>query len=127
MTASLARQQPATTNDPAALLRGAIDIHVHSDPDNVPRSIDGLDAATMARASGMRGIVLKNHYDPTAGLAFLARNYTNKEIARALDVGPTTIKWHLRNLFGKLNVGSRRHAVQRARMLQLVEPEPLMQ
>jgi hypothetical protein len=73
MTASFARQQPATTNDPAALLRGAIDIHVHSDPDNVPRSIDGLDAATMARASGMRGIVLKNHYDPTAGLAFLAR------------------------------------------------------
>jgi len=57
----------------APLLRGAIDIHVHTDPDNVPRSIDGLDAAKMALASGMRGIVLKNHYDPTAGLAFLAR------------------------------------------------------
>ena len=39
----------------------------------VPRSIDGLDAARMALATGMRGIVLKNHYDPTAGLAFLAR------------------------------------------------------
>jgi hypothetical protein len=63
----------AGRGDPAAVLRGAIDIHVHSDPDNVPRSIDGLDAAVMARASGMRGIVLKNHYDPTAGLAFLAR------------------------------------------------------
>jgi hypothetical protein len=56
-----------------ALLRGTIDIHVHSDPDNVPRSLDGLDAAKLARARGMRGIVLKNHYDPTAGLAFLAR------------------------------------------------------
>ncbi len=56
-----------------SLLRGTIDIHVHSDPDSVPRSIDGLDAAKMARTSGMRGIVLKNHYDPTAGLAFLAR------------------------------------------------------
>jgi LuxR family transcriptional regulator, maltose regulon positive regulatory protein len=53
-------------------------------------------------------------------LALLARNYSNKEIARALDVGPATVKWHLRNLFAKLNVGSRRHAVQRARMLQLV-------
>ena len=53
-------------------------------------------------------------------LALLARNYSNKEIARALDVGPATVKWHLGNLFGKLNVGSRRHAVQRARMLQLV-------
>src|SRR3954471_7867804 len=55
------------------LLAGAIDIHVHSAPDNVPRSIDGLDVAKLARARGMRGLVLKNHYDPTAGLAFLAR------------------------------------------------------
>jgi hypothetical protein len=55
------------------VLRGAIDIHVHSDPDNVPRSLDGLEAAKLARAKGMRGIVLKNHYDPTGGLAFLAR------------------------------------------------------
>lgn len=60
-------------------------------------------------------------------LALLARNYSNKEIARALDVGPTTVKWHLRNLFGKLNVGGRRHAVQRAHMLQLVEAGPVGQ
>jgi hypothetical protein len=57
----------------AQVLRGAIDIHVHSDPDNVPRSIDGIEVAKLARSKGMRGIVLKNHYDPTAGLAFLAR------------------------------------------------------
>jgi hypothetical protein len=57
----------------ARLLAGTIDIHVHSDPDNVPRSIDGIDVAKLARSKGMRGIVLKNHYDPTAGLAFLAR------------------------------------------------------
>jgi len=55
------------------ILRGTIDIHVHSDPDNVPRSVDGLEAARQARARGMRGVVLKNHYDPTAGLAYLAR------------------------------------------------------
>ena len=60
-------------DDAARVLRGAIDIHVHSDPDNVPRSIDGIDAAKQARAKGMRAIVLKNHYDPTAGLAYLAR------------------------------------------------------
>jgi quinoprotein glucose dehydrogenase len=65
----------------ADVLRGTIDIHVHSDPDNVPRSVDGLDAATQARAKGMRGIVLKNHYDPTAGLAYLAR-----KAAPGLDV-----------------------------------------
>jgi hypothetical protein len=44
-----------------------------SHPDNVPRSIDGIDAAKLAHSKGMRGIVLKNHYDSTAGLAFLAR------------------------------------------------------
>jgi hypothetical protein len=65
--------QQTAADDAARLLRGAIDIHVHSDPDNVPRSIDGLDAAKLARSKGMRGLVLKNHYDPTAGLAFLAR------------------------------------------------------
>jgi len=60
-------------DEAARILAGAIDIHVHSDPDNVPRSVDGLEAATLARAKRMRGIVLKNHYDPTGGLAFLAR------------------------------------------------------
>src|SRR5262245_55804876 len=65
--------QGAATGSGAKLLAGTIDIHVHSDPDNVPRSIDGLDVAKLAKSKGMRGIILKNHYDPTAGLAFLAR------------------------------------------------------
>jgi len=64
---------PQTASDAEQLLRGAIDVHVHSDPDNVPRSVDGIEAAKQARAKGMRAIVLKNHYDPTAGLAYLAR------------------------------------------------------
>ena len=42
-------------------------------PDNVPRSLDGLEAARFAKDRGMRAIVLKSHFDPTAGLAFLAR------------------------------------------------------
>jgi Family of unknown function (DUF6282) len=63
----------AAQDDAVRALNQAIDIHVHSDPDNVPRSLDGLDVAKLAKSKGMRGIVLKNHYDPTAGLAFLAR------------------------------------------------------
>ncbi|RPI49060.1 MAG: hypothetical protein EHM55_24505 [Acidobacteria bacterium] len=57
-------------------LGGAIDIHVHADPDNVPRSLDGLEAARFAKDRGMRAIVLKSHFDPTAGLALLARKAT---------------------------------------------------
>src|SRR5262249_50106218 len=64
---------PQSRGDSDQVLRGTIDIHVHSDPDNVPRSLDGIEAAKQARARGMRAIVLKNHYDPTAGLAYLAR------------------------------------------------------
>lgn len=54
-------------------LSGAIDIHVHGNPDNVARSLDGLEAARFAKDKGMRAIVLKSHFDPTAGLAWLAR------------------------------------------------------
>jgi hypothetical protein len=57
----------------AQSLNGVVDIHVHSDPDSVPRSIDALELAKLARARGMRGLVLKNHYEPTASLAWLAR------------------------------------------------------
>ena len=59
--------------DRAQLLTGAIDVHVHSYPDDRPRSIDALDVAKLAQARKLRAIVLKNHYDSTAGLAFLVR------------------------------------------------------
>src|SRR5688572_18908867 len=75
VTVASARQAipQATGANVARDLRGAIDIHVHSDPDNVPRALDGLEAARFAKAHGMRAIVLKSHFDPTAGLALLAR------------------------------------------------------
>ena len=57
----------------AQTLTGVVDIHVHSDPDSMPRSIDAIDAAKLARSRGMRGLVLKNHYEPTASLAYLVR------------------------------------------------------
>jgi LuxR family maltose regulon positive regulatory protein len=53
-------------------------------------------------------------------LELLAQGFSNKEIARAVDAGHETVKWHLKNLFGKLNAGSRRHAVDRARTLGLI-------
>jgi Family of unknown function (DUF6282) len=54
-------------------LKGAVDIHTHSDPDSVPRSIDAIDLAKLARSRGMRGLLLKNHYEATASLAYLVR------------------------------------------------------
>lgn len=54
-------------------LDGAIDIHAHSDPDSVPRRIDAIDLARLAKQRGMRALVLKNHYESTASLAYLVR------------------------------------------------------
>ena len=70
-TVVFAQRGAATEANP--VLAGTIDIHVHSDPDSRPRSIDALDVAKLAKARGMRGIVLKNHYDPTGGLAYIVR------------------------------------------------------
>ena len=54
-------------------LSGVIDIHAHSDPDSMPRSIDAIDLAKLAKQRGMRGLVLKNHYESTAALAYVVR------------------------------------------------------
>jgi hypothetical protein len=57
----------------AQTLKGVVDIHAHCDPDSMPRSIDAIDLAKLARDRGIRALVLKNHYEPTASLAFLVR------------------------------------------------------
>ncbi|HLG56686.1 MAG TPA: DUF6282 family protein [Vicinamibacterales bacterium] len=57
------------------VLIGAIDLHAHHDPDSYPRSLDAFDVARMARDRGLRGLVLKNHWTETAGLAYLVRKY----------------------------------------------------
>ncbi|MGG1947650.1 LuxR C-terminal-related transcriptional regulator [Trinickia sp. NRRL B-1857] len=56
-------------------------------------------------------------------LELLARNFSNKEIAVAAAIGEGTVKWHLKNLFGKLDASSRKHAVRRALILGLLEPQ----
>jgi LuxR family maltose regulon positive regulatory protein len=54
-------------------------------------------------------------------LELLARNLSNKEIGLAMQVGEETIKWHMKNLFAKLDAGTRKQVVQRARLLGLLE------
>ena len=71
-TAALA--QPVS--DPA--LRGAIDIHAHLDPDGYGpgrngRAFDSLELADLAKEAGMRGFVIKQHYDQSADDAYLVR------------------------------------------------------
>ncbi len=63
---------PLALGAQTATLNGIVDIHAHSDPDSVPRSIDGLTITRLMALKGFGGVVLKNHYESTAGLAWLA-------------------------------------------------------
>ncbi|OLF53205.1 LuxR C-terminal-related transcriptional regulator [Pseudomonas chlororaphis] len=54
-------------------------------------------------------------------VGYLARGLSTKSIARTLDLSPGTIKWHLKNIFGKLGAFSREDAVSKARQAGLVD------
>src|SRR5262249_2698672 len=51
------------------LLKGAIDIHVHSAPDLYPRISDHFEVARAAREVGFRALVIKSHNFGTAARA----------------------------------------------------------
>jgi hypothetical protein len=82
--------------DPA--LRDAIDLHAHQDPDSfgpsygqAARSLDALDLYARAKASGMRGFVIKEHLDQSAGLAYYMRKlHPDMEIFGGMGSNLTT-------------------------------------
>jgi len=54
-----------------AQIEGAIDLHVHSAPDSIPRALTAIETAQTARRYGMRAVLYKNHFVETATLAYL--------------------------------------------------------
>lgn len=83
-----------------AQLEGMIDLHVHSAPDSVARSIDSIETARMAERHGMRALMFKNHYAPTAAMAYLvSRVVPNVEVYGAIalnrsvgGINPTAVE-----------------------------------
>jgi LuxR family transcriptional regulator, maltose regulon positive regulatory protein len=75
------------------------------------------DAARNAPRHAFPGIeVLSERESRVVGL--LAQALPNKKIARTLGISPETVKWHLKNIYGKLGVSSRDEAVARMRDLE---------
>lgn len=60
------------------LLKGAVDLHIHSGPSLHPRKIDHIDALREADEAGLRAILLKDHYYPTMPLATLMNDNLGK-------------------------------------------------
>lgn len=50
----------------------------------------------------------------------LAKALSIKSIARSLNLSPGTVKWHLKNIYGKLGAVSREDALSKARMLGVI-------
>src|ERR1700675_387770 len=66
--------QSSREADGARLLKGALDLHFHMDPWTPDRFRGaGIEEVRAARARGMRGLVIKDHNEPTAPLAYHLR------------------------------------------------------
>jgi hypothetical protein len=91
-------------------VQGGIDLHAHQDPDSsgpsygqAARSIDALDLVARAKRAGMRGFVIKQHLDQTAGLAYYIRKlHPDMEVfggmGSNLTVGPKVNPWAITHM-----------------------------
>lgn len=68
----LAVQQMAIDTGIYAALAGTSDIHIHGNPDFCTRLLDDIDIVRLAKAAGMRAVMLKSHAGPTADRAYIA-------------------------------------------------------
>lgn len=62
-----------------SLMRGAYDLHMHPAPSHTRRIADDFEAARQANEVHMAGLVIKNHYEPTAARAAIANKYAQTE------------------------------------------------
>jgi len=92
-------------------------------PRELMRAFDAQRAAG-ATPAGRPGVAGNLSAREVEILDYVARGLSNKEIARALRVAPETIKWHLKNIFEKLNVTSRIQAVRSGLALEASRTRP---
>jgi LuxR family maltose regulon positive regulatory protein len=77
------------------------------------------DGISRTRPSG--GLVESLTERERAVLEQLGKGNSAKSIGRALDISPTTAKWHLKNAYEKLGASSRDEALRKARQLHLID------
>ncbi|MDC7789714.1 DUF6282 family protein [Rhodoplanes sp. TEM] len=87
------------------LMKGAVDLHVHSGPSVMARLVDHMEALEQASAAGMRAVLFKDHYYPTAPIAEMIRAKTK---GGAEPLGGIV----LNNALGGFNVYAVEHALK---------------
>jgi LuxR family maltose regulon positive regulatory protein len=73
-------------------------------PDIPATQLEHTDSMNAKALLSSRELEILNH---------IGHGLSNKEIARALRIAPETVKWHLKNIFEKLQVSTRLEAIQR--------------
>lgn len=58
-------------------IEGSFDLHIHSAPSHVKRTIDDIDLIKKASTYKMAGVLIKNHYEATSGRAELINTHFN--------------------------------------------------
>ncbi len=79
----------------------------------VPESV-----ATMPQSASPHSDILSSREHEV--LELLSKALSTKSIARALDLSSGTVKWHLKNIYGKLNALSREDALAKSRALGIL-------
>lgn len=72
------------------LIKGGYDLHVHTSPSHVSRSLDDFELAQDADRFGMAGVMIKNHYEPTGARAIIGNKYSG---AKAKLYGSVALNW----------------------------------
>ena len=95
---------------------GALLTEAHSRTETFESSVPGLVDAFRQPGIDSDAITARER----DVLSRIGQGYSNKRIARSLEISPETVKSHVKHIFSKLDVGTRSAAVSRAVSLGLL-------
>lgn len=73
------------------LMKDGYDLHTHSTPSHANRALDDFMLLREADRYGMAGVMIKNHYEPTAARAAIANLYAGAKKTKAF--GAVVLNW----------------------------------
>jgi Family of unknown function (DUF6282) len=73
--------------EPESLVRGAVDLYNHANPDLLPRHFNDIGMARVAQSAGVSAVVHRHHYVATDDRAAMASDETGFCVLGAIELG----------------------------------------